>query len=239
LQQLDERPGFDHDDSGKCRRRPDLLMPPILLHHSAIPAPVDTVRLERWMAILPPEKAAGVARMRSASARAASLLGIALLYDCAAAAGLARPPGGALRFPDGGKPAWPSGPDFSISHAAQHVACAIAPAGVQVGLDIEPAGAAERAGLRLLATESEHEAYAEAGLTTTDLWTAKEAVAKLVGAGIAVVAEVSVTAAVGRFRGREYMLARPDLAPGLRCTVAMSVALPVVTQEVASGKLLG
>ncbi len=213
-------------------------MSPILLHHSAVPAAVDQALLERWMAVLPPRKAAVVARMLSASARASSLLGIALLYDCAAAAGLAHPPGGALRFPDGGKPAWPSGPDFSISHAAQHVACAMAPPGVQVGLDIEPAGAAERGGLRLLATDSEHEAYLEAGLTTTDLWTAKEAVAKLVGAGVAVVAEVSVTAATARFRGREYLLARPDLAPGLRCTVAMSVASPVVTREVAPSELL-
>jgi hypothetical protein len=214
-------------------------MPSILLHHSSVPAAVDAAPLGRWMAMLPGDKEAGVSRLHDASARAASLLGIALLCDCAAAAGLAPPPAGALRFPQGGKPAWPSGPDFSISHAAGHVACAIAPAGVQVGLDIEPAGAAERAGLRRFATSVERAAFLAAGLTLTDLWTAKEAVAKAAGAGIAGVAEVSVTAATARFRGGEYVLARPDLVPGLHCTVAMSTAVPVVTRAVASGLLLG
>jgi phosphopantetheinyl transferase len=214
-------------------------MPPILLHHSFVPAAVDAAALGRWMALLTGDKAAGVSRLRDGPARAASLLGIALLCDCAAAAGLAPPPAGALRFPQGGKPVWPSGPDFSISHAAGHVACAIAPAGVQVGLDLEPAGAAERAGLRRFATSVERAAFQAAGLTLTDLWTAKEAVAKAAGAGIAGVAEVSVTAATACFRGGAYVLARPDLAPGLHCAVAMSVARPVVTRAVAPGQLLG
>jgi phosphopantetheinyl transferase len=210
----------------------------ILLHHSAVPAVLEARLSARWLAMLPPEKAARVARMASPSARAATLAGVALLQQCAAAAGLPAVAPGALHYPGEGKPAWLGGPDFSISHAAGHVACALAPPGIQVGLDIEPAGAADRAGLRLVAGEAELQAIATAGLTTTDLWTAKEAVAKLTGAGIAGVAAVCVGAGTASFRGREYRLARPVLAPGLHCAVAASAAAGVAVTEVPAERLL-
>ena len=189
------------------------------------------------MELLPAGQAARVARLRDPSARAASLLGIALLCDCAQAAGIEPPLPGDLRFPAGGKPGWPAGRDFSISHAGQHVACAMAPPGVRVGLDIEPAGAAERAGLRLVADEAEEEGICAAGLTATDLWTAKEAVAKLTGTGLTDVANVVVAAATARHGGLEYPLARPRLAPGLCCTVAMSAGSMVEVREVQAGRL--
>jgi phosphopantetheinyl transferase len=210
----------------------------ILLHHCTVPRDLDAGLLGRWMALLPEDQSARVARLRDPSARAASLLGIALLDHCAREAGIAPPLPGALRFPPGGKPDWPSGRDFSISHAGQHVACAMAPPGVQVGLDIEPAGAAERAGLRLVADEAEKEGISAAGLTATDLWTAKEAVAKLTGAGLAAVASIFVAGESARHDGCDYPLARPRLAPGLCCTVAMSTALPVALREVPAERLL-
>jgi phosphopantetheinyl transferase len=210
----------------------------ILLHHSAVPAALDARLSERWLAMLPPDKAERVARMASPSARAATLAGIALLQQCASAAGLPAVVPGALRYPEQGKPAWHEGPDFSISHAAGRVACALAPPGIQVGLDIEPAGAADRAGLRLVASEAEREAIAAAGLTATDLWTAKEAVAKLTGAGVAGVAAVRVSAGTASFQGRECLLARPDLAPGMHCAVATSAAVGIVVTEVAADRLL-
>ena len=213
-------------------------MPQILLHHSAVPAEPDEQLLARWLAVLPPDKAGRVARLRDAAARAASLLGIALLHDCAKDAGLWPAPSGMLRFPAGGKPAWPGGPDFSISHAAGRVACALAPRGLEVGLDIEPAGAAERAGLGRVASAGERDAMAGAGLTVTDLWTAKEAVAKLAGTGIAGVADVRVGAHDACYAGRRYVLARPGLVPGLHCTVAMSEAATLRVREVALADLL-
>jgi len=190
------------------------------------------------MALLPADQAGRVARLRDPSARAASLLGIALLCECAKDAGIEPPLPGALRFPPGGKPAWPAGRDFSISHAGPYVACALAPPGVQVGLDIEAAGAAERGGLRLVTDEAEKESAAAAGLTDTDLWTAKEAVVKLTGAGLSAVASVSVTAATASHDDREYRLARPHLVPGLCCTVAMSAARPVEVRAVQCRDLL-
>ena len=213
-------------------------MPQILLHHSAVPAERDERLLGPWLALLPPDKAGHVARIKDAAARAASVMGIALLHDCARAAGLALPPPGTLRFPEGGKPAWPGGPDFSISHAAGRVACALAPPGIEVGLDIEPAGAAERAGLGRVASDAERLAMAQAGLTATELWTAKEAVAKLTGAGIAGVADVRVGAHDACYAGRRYVLARPDIAPGIRCAVASSAEVTLQLREVAPADIL-
>lgn len=213
-------------------------MTAILLHHCTVTPDLDPRLSDRWMALLPEGQAGRLGRLRDPVARAASLLGIALLSSCAREAGIEPPLPGDLRFPAGGKPGWPAGRDFSISHAAQHVACAMAPPGVRVGLDIEPAGAAERTGLRLVADEAEEEGACAAGLTATDLWTAKEAVAKLTGAGLAVVASVFVAASSASHGGREYALARPQLAPGLCCTVAMSTALPVVVRVVQPGLLL-
>lgn len=213
-------------------------MAAILLHHSAVPAAVDTRLLERWIAALPPDKATRVAGIEDRSARVASLIGVALLHDCAEAAGLEKARPGSLQFPAGGKPSWAGGPDFSISHAAGHVACAMAPPGVRVGLDIEPAGAADGAALRLVASDAERDALAAERLTATDLWTAKEAVAKLVGSGIAGVAEVHVGSGAALYRGCTYVLARPALASGLNCTVAMSEAVPIAVREVSLSRLL-
>ena len=210
----------------------------ILLHHCPVPPDLDPRLSERWMALLPEAQAARVARLRDPAARAASLLGIALLCDCAREAGIEPPRPGALRFPPGGKPSWAGGRDFSISHAGSHAACVLAPDRVQVGLDLEPAGAAERAELRLVANETEQEGVRAAGLTATDLWTAKEAVTKLTGAGLAAVADVLVAAAHAFHEGREYPLARPQLAPGFCCTVAMSEALPIEVRAVEPGLLL-
>ena len=213
-------------------------MPQILLHHSAVPAELDGRLLEPWLALLPPDKAGRVARVKDTATRAASLLGIALLYDCVRAAGLSPAPAGTLRFPEGGKPAWPGGPDFSISHASGRVACALATPGIAVGLDIEPAGAAERVGLGRVASDAEREAMARAGLTLTDLWTAKEAVAKLAGTGIGGVADVRVGAHDACYAGRRYVLARPDIAPGIRCTVASSAEVSLQLREVAPVDIL-
>lgn len=214
-------------------------MQPILLHHCVVPAALDPHQIDRWMALLPPGKAGRLARLREPSLRAASLLGIALLHDCARAAGLAPPPPGALHFPETGKPAWVSGPDFSISHAAHHVACAMAPAGVEVGLDIETAGAAERAGLSLLSDDVERAAAAGIALTATDLWTAREAVAKLAGTGIMGVAAVSLTATGAHYLERDYVLVRPWLGPGIHCTLACSETRPVLLREAQVADLSG
>lgn len=203
----------------------------ILLHHSALPATVDAARLAAWIGTLPPGRAARLERVRDPRARLATVLGIALLLDCARAAGLVPPSPGALVFPERGKPGWPAGRDFSITHAHGLVACALAPSGMEVGLDAEPEGAAAKAVLRLAADEAELAACARAGLTPTDLWTAKEAVVKLTGQGVSAARRVRVTPAVARAGDRDYVLMRPRLANGYCCTLAATERRPVEVIE--------
>lgn len=213
-------------------------MAQILLHHARLPVALRPELEARWLAALPPQQAARLGRMRLAAGRIASLLGIALLIDCARAAGVAAPRPDQLRFPRRGKPCWPSGPDFSIAHAGGRVACALAPPGLQVGLDLEPRNAVLRTDLRLVASPAELDDYAAAGLTPTDLWTAKEAALKAAGADLAALAQVRVGRAAARLRGRCYRLQRPHLGVDCRCTLAVSRDARLSVRQVTADLLL-
>jgi len=111
-----------------------------------------------------------------------------------------------LRCPRGGAPFLPGGPAFSIAHAGEWVACALAPAGA-VGLDLEPLAA-------------------RAPFGTLAEWVAREAVAKAAGRGLAAVRDVRLEAhepATGwaRLDGRRWQL----LAPTLPLPLVLRLAL--------------
>lgn len=166
-------------------------------------------------------------------------MGLALLCDCAVAMGLSPPRPADLWFPCGGKPRWRGGPDFSISHAGDRVACALAPPGAVVGLDLEPRAAVAVADLRRVAARGELQAYLDAGLDPADLWTAKEAVAKAAGEGLRALARVGLDACAGRLDGREYALLRPLLADDFSCTLATSLRHGLRLREVLAQQALG
>jgi phosphopantetheinyl transferase len=212
--------------------------PAILLHHAALPARLDPALQSRWLAALPAGQAERLGRRRSDPDRIASLLGIALLIDCARAAGLEPPSLSALEFPVHGKPAWHAGPDFSISHATGRVGCALAPAGVRVGLDLEARGAATGEQLRLVSSVEERSLYETSRLTADDLWTAKEAVVKAAGADLAAAGGVSLQLDAAVLDGVRYVLIRPLLAPGFACTVASTRTTTVVAREAEASALL-
>ena len=93
-----------------------------------------------------------------------------------------------LAFPQGGKPAVPGGPDFSVAHAGDAVGVAAVPAGL-VGFDLEPlVDVADRARL--------------------ERWTATEAVLKAAGRGLRDAGEVELSPALdaGRLAARHYRL---------------------------------
>ena len=125
---------------------------------------------------------------RDAAARRAGLAETAL-----ALAALARVRGSPVRaaelaFPQGGKPAVPGGPDFSVAHAGDAVGVAAVPAGL-VGFDLEPlVDVADRARL--------------------ERWTATEAVLKAAGRGLRDAGEVELSPALdaGRLAARHYRL---------------------------------
>ncbi len=211
----------------------------ILLHHVRLIGRLDPLLEVRLLAALPGSQAARIGRRRDAMDRAATLLGFALLLDCAAVAGIGRPLPPRLVFPAGGKPLWRAGPDFSIAHAAGRVACALAPEGMRVGLDIEARGAAAGSGLRLVSSQTERDLYHNAGLTNDELWTAKEAVLKAAGAGVTDAGQVVLELSGAVFRGTRYALLRPFIAPEISCTLAVTPPASVTVREIDIASLLG
>lgn len=199
----------------------------ILLHHSLLPGSLDPVVEARWLAALPPERAAAVARRNADSDRASALAGMALLGSCARGAGLGPPPLSRLVFPPGGKPAWPDGPVFSISNAAGRAGCALAPPGVDVGLDLERRGTATTENLRLVSSEEEQVLYEGAALTPTDLWVAKEAVLKAAGASATQAGQVRLGIDSATLDGRHYLLRRPFVAEDIAACIATTEELEV------------
>lgn len=193
----------------------------ILLQCAVIPARLEATVTARWLALLPPRAAA-----RGWPEPAATATGLALLASCARAAGLRLPPARLRREP-GGRPYWPDGPGFSITHAAGHAACALAGRGVALGVDLEADGAADLAQLRLVATEREQRAVHAGRLDAVTLWTSKEAVLKAAGADLTEVAKVEIDGDVGRHAGRSWHLQRLAPAPGLCLALASAVPLPV------------
>ena len=111
---------------------------------------------------------------------------------------------GKLRFPEDAKPRVAGGPFFSISHTAQHVACA-ASRECDIGLD--------------------HEDYAgEEAPARLRHWTAVEATLKAAGAGLrrTGAVEVDVELRLSRLDDAEYHLVPLDLGPGIVACLAAS-----------------
>ena len=117
---------------------------------------------------------------------------------------LATSSAGKLRFPEDAKPHVAGGPFFSISHTAQHVACA-ASRECDIGLD--------------------HEDYAgEEAPARLRRWTAVEATLKAAGAGLrrTGAVEVDVELRLSRLDDAEYHLVPLDLGPGIVACLAAS-----------------
>jgi phosphopantetheinyl transferase len=106
-----------------------------ILLHASLPAVVAAHWPARMLASLPYARRLRL-EANSADARLASLAGLALAL-CGASRLLGAPPSlSSLDSPMDGKPRFPDGPFFSVSHTAGRVACVVC-AGTDVGLDIE------------------------------------------------------------------------------------------------------
>lgn len=149
-------------------------------------------------------------------------MAIALLVEAARAADLAAPSLDELRWPEGGKPQWPGGADFSLSHGGGFAGCALLAAPGRVGLDLEAAGAASAVELRLVRHPADP-VFSGSPAEATALWVAKEAVLKAAGVGIAEASSVRVRPDSADFGGSRWRLWRPAIAAGLSCAVASDV----------------
>ncbi len=190
----------------------------ILLHWVRVPATLPARVIAAWLARLPAQRSAALARELDAGRGLESLTGLALLAACALYIPL--PSLSLLGESPGGKPRWPDGPDFSIAHAAGRAVSAVAPPGVAIGVDLESADAVHPESLRLVTSAAERARIHAGGLSATALWTCKEAVLKAAGAGIVAAREVEIEGAVGHHACRVYHLKRLDLQRNLVLTIA-------------------
>ncbi len=181
----------------------------------------------RWLHKIAYAKRLAIERA-PAGAALATLAGIELLSLAAAAHGHGSLPAAALIFPERGKPCWPGGLEFNISHTADLVAC-VATRDVSVGIDVEAAGRVSLATVRRMASSAELALAGATALGATHLWTRKEAVVKAAGGTVFDAGKVRVSQAQAEFRGRLWYFAGPDMLEGH--ALAIAAARPDLSVE--------
>lgn len=207
----------------------------IILCCARVPA-VLTAQAHSWLlGRLSPDNATTLRRRLAAGGGQESATGLALLAHCGRVMDL--PPLSAIRRPDRGKPRWPGGPDFSITHARGFAACAVAPAGITIGIDLEPAGRVRLQSIRRVLTAAEERALV-AGGDATRLWTGKEAVLKAAGASLADAASVEVEGQGGRIGEQHFHLQQLTLDGGVVLTLATSELLAVAVPQWVAEEVL-
>ncbi len=142
----------------------------------------------------------------SQAGRRLALACIDALRDARQDAAAADP--GLLECAARGKPRYPGGPDFSISHSAPLVACAAVSHG-EVGLDVECDAAAARLTLATICDDAERALARECGVLR--VWLAKEAALKAGGGTIERIGAVRVFAGGATFGGVRYFEQRLEL----------------------------
>jgi phosphopantetheinyl transferase len=141
---------------------------------------------------------------REPAARSASLAGISLVLQGAAALTGREARASDLSFPLGGKPQFAGqGPGFSISHCECLVVAAVS-MDIDPGIDVEPAAADARARARLAR------------------WVATEAILKAAGAELRAAGEVRLDedARAGVLRGQRFRVFDLALGPGVIAALA-------------------
>lgn len=194
-----------------------------------VPAALPANTAARWLKALPKARRSTLACRLSRAGGLETLTGLALLTSMSSACRL--PPLGRLRWTSRGKPEFPDGPDFSIAHSGGFAACAVAPRGLTIGIDVEPVNRARIATIRLIADDKELSALERGSMTATGLWTCKEAVLKAAGAGLADICRVCVAHDRARFAGVDYYLRSLKLNGDLLLAIAMRWPIPELRIE--------
>jgi phosphopantetheinyl transferase len=191
-----------------------------------VPAVLPSGTITRLIEALPEQRKSSFARRSANATGMESVTGLALLASLSSTGRI--PPLRCLQWTSRGKPWLPDGPDFSITHSAGIAACAVAPPGLAIGIDIESVGRARNAAIGLVASDEERIALESGGITATELWTAKEAVLKAAGAGLADIGQVRVHDGRARFAGVAYYVQSFPLTGDVLLTVAMEQHIPVL-----------
>jgi phosphopantetheinyl transferase len=197
----------------------------VLLHCARVPAALPPQAEAALLGLLAPAHAADLRRRLERGTGLESATGLALLASCARLRAL--PPLSAIERPGHGKPHWPDGPEFSISHAGGFAACAVARAGIAIGIDLEPPGRLAPRALRLVLSAAERAALGD-DVDATAIWTCKEAVIKAAGGRFADLRRAAVAGASGELDGRRFHLQQQVLDGGILLAIASSEPLAAV-----------
>lgn len=157
-----------------------------------------------WFAALPAARRSHIASWPDAAARRRSLLASRLLRE-----GLLRlgHPGNALaglHYPPHGKPALDLPVEFSLSHCAGRILCALSTHG-PIGVDVEPIGALTAAAFSNFLGARERAWAGDDPRRFCELWTRKEAVVKAAGTlGLAQLRDVEINGDVAVLAGSRW-----------------------------------
>lgn len=202
------------------------MRPVVRVHCAQVPTSLPENTIARWIRALPEPRRLILAQRL---ARGKGLESLAVLALLASFASICRLPSlSSLQWASGGKPRFPDGPEFSLAHSCGFAACAVAPGGLPVGIDLEPADRARAASVTLIAGDAERLALDEGTLSPTGLWTAKEAVLKAAGACLADMPGVHVRNRIARLAGIDYGWRHFRPRSGLLLAVATRGLLPAV-----------
>jgi 4'-phosphopantetheinyl transferase len=200
--------------------------PVVRVHCVEVPLSLPHRTIERWIGALPDPRRSMLAQRLLRGQGLESLAALALLASLTPVCRL--PSLSSLQWTPAGKPCFPGGPEFSLTHSRGFAACAVAPRGLRVGIDIEPADRARAASIALVAGDAERKAIDEGALSPTELWTAKEAVLKAAGAGLSDICGVVVRNHGARYAGEHYGWRHFRPRSGLLLAVATRGSMPAV-----------
>ena len=192
-------------------------MSQVLIFYTAVPDQLPATFEERWLCRLAPPYRAKLSR-RAAAVRAQSIAGLSML-DAALQALSVERDFTALELLPEGKPHWPQGPHFSISHSGGIAACALA-SDMSIGLDVERIRPLESRAVARVLTAEELYSAGESSERLMELWTQKEAVAKAAGAGLRLLAQVKIAGRSANLQGIHWWLQPIDLGPGYVAHIA-------------------
>jgi hypothetical protein len=191
-----------------------------------VPVSLPESTIARWIDALPEPRGSMLTQRLSRGTGFQSLTALALLASLTAVCQL--PSLRSIHWTPGGKPRFPDGPEFSLTHSRGFAACAVAPHGLRVGIDIEPDDRACAASVALVADDAEQKAMDEGIFSPTGLWTAKEAVLKAAGADLSDICAVSVRNRDARLAGVRYGWRHFQPGKGLLLAVATRGRMPAV-----------
>ena len=184
----------------------------VILHYAAVPAQPCAGLWADWAPRLSATRRAEIGRLREPQDRNSTLLGLVLLESALAGLGLPLNPA-AIFYTPRGKPRLSAGPDFSISHAAGLVGCAVAVQGA-IGFDLERKASVTPDQLRLALGVAEHAQLTSGALDATDAWVMTEAVLKAAGAGVADAPRVRLVGPEAALDGRRWWLTAAAVGGG-------------------------